>query len=401
MFKGKTIVLGITGSIAAYKSADIASRLTREGLTVKTVMTEAATKFIAPLTLRTITRQPVGLDQFSSEQTGNIYHLSLAEEADLILVAPATANVIAKIARGIADDLLTTTVLAANHPVVIAPAMNSKMYLAEETQENLRLLKRAGCLIIEPAVGKLVCGAEGVGRLAPVEKIVDTVKEELLRQRDLNGVKFLITAGGTQEPLDPVRFIGNRSSGKMGHALAEEAAWRGAEVTLVSGPTDLVTWEKVNLVSVQTAEEMRQAALNHFDKAQVIIMAAAVADYRPATHSKDKIKSGKKELEIILVPNPDILGELGRKKKKQLLIGFAAETENLLENARQKLKAKNLDLIVANDISKPGIGIGSDENEAYLLSSDGASEHLPRMFKRELARIILDRIVEFLRKHKA
>lgn len=401
MLKDKTVILGVSGSIAAYKAADVASRLVREGITIKVVMTEAATQFISALTFKTITRQPVGVDEFESEPPGKIYHLSLAEEADLILVAPATANVMAKIARGIADDLLTTTILSAKCPLLIAPAMNPKMYLAEETQENLKLLRRTGCRIIEPAVGKLACGVEGVGRLAPVEDIVNAVKEGLAEQEDLKGFKVLVTAGGTQELIDPVRFISNRSSGKMGHALAEEAARRGAEVTLVSGPSELVAWEKIDLVPVQTAEEMRNAVLKHFDKAQVLIMAAAVADYRPAQPGKSKIKSGSSKLELTLIPNPDILGELGQRKKKgQLLIGFAAETEDLLENAERKLKAKNLDLIVANDISRPEIGIGSDENEVYLLSPGGKPEHLPRTSKREIARIILNKVVELSRSSK-
>lgn len=397
MLKDKTIVLGVSGSIAAYKAADIASRLGREGMTVKVVMTDAATKFVAPLTFKTITRQPVAVDQFDSGPPGKIYHLSLAEEADLILVAPATANVLAKIARGIADDLLTTTILSAKCPLLIAPAMNSKMYLADETQENLKLLRRAGQRIIEPTSGKLACGVEGVGRLASVEEIVNAVKEELTRQQDLAGVKILVTAGGTQEPIDPVRFIGNRSSGKMGYALAEEAAHRGANVTLVSGPTDLVVWEKIELIQVQTTAEMYDDLLKRFDRVQIVIMAAAVADFRPDKRSQSKIKSSSGKVELTLVANPDILGELGHRKKKQLLIGFAAESENLLENAKKKLKEKNLDLIVANDVSRPEIGIGSDENEVYIIFPDGKAEYLPRMFKREIARIILNRVVEILK----
>lgn len=392
--KGKTIVLGVTGTVAAYKACEIIRKLKDEGAKVKVVMTKAATHFITPLTLRTLSEERVTTSLFEEEASHPLYHISLAEEADLILVAPATANFIAKVAAGIADDMLTTTVLAARSRVMVAPAMNERMYLNPVTQSNIALLRERGFYFIGPVQGKLAKG-EGIGRLAAIADIVAAVKDELSVAQDFKGKKVIVTAGGTREKIDGVRFISNYSSGKMGYALAREADMRGAKVTLISAPTNLIPPVDTSYVSVTSAEEIRREVLKRFSQADVVLMAAAVADFRPAKMIKGKIKRTSGLKSISLIGTPDILGELGSKKKKQILCGFAAETGNLVGSARAKLKAKNLDLIVANDVSKSGIGFDSDFNQAVIIGRDGKVKKTARIKKEKLARVILDTIKQF------
>lgn len=401
MLKGKTVVLGITGSIAAYKAAEIVRRLVEEGVIVKAAMTRASTRFISPLTLQTLTNQPAHISLFEERIIHPLYHISLAEEADVILVAPASANFIAKVCHGIADDLLTTTVLAAKGPVLVAPAMNSRMYQNPITQENLSRLREREFRIIGPATGKLAEG-EGIGRLADIKDIISAVKEELAKTEDLKGKVFVVTAGGTRERIDDVRFIGNRSSGKMGYALAEEALSRGATVVLIGAPTTLVPPAGVESLSVTSAEEMKEAVLKKFKKADAVVMAAAVSDFRVTKPVKGKIKRSQGLKSLDLTPTQDILSEMGKKKRGQVLVGFAAEAENLVPNATAKLKTKNLDLIVGNDITKPDIGFGSDYNQVIMIDSTGNVVSTEKMTKRELARLIIDRVSEqFKRKTPA
>ncbi len=372
-----------------------------EGVIVKAAMTRASTRFISPLTLQTLTNQPAHISLFEERIIHPLYHISLAEEADVILVAPASANFIAKVCHGIADDLLTTTVLAAKGPVLVAPAMNSRMYQNPITQENLLRLRGRGFRIIGPATGKLVEG-EGIGRLADIKDIISAVKEELAKTEDLKGKVFVVTAGGTRERIDDVRFIGNRSSGKMGYALAEEALSRGATVVLIGAPTTLVPPTGVESLSVTSAEEMKEAVLKKFKKADAVVMAAAVSDFRVTKPVKGKIKRSQGLKSLDLTPTQDILSEMGKKKRGQVLVGFAAEAEDLVTNATAKLKAKNLDLIVGNDITKPDIGFGSDYNQVIMIDSTGNVVSTEKMTKRELARLIIDRVSEqFKRKTPA
>jgi phosphopantothenoylcysteine decarboxylase/phosphopantothenate--cysteine ligase len=394
MLKGKTVVLGITGSIAAYKSAEIARRLMEEGVTVKTVMTRASTRFISPLTLRTLTNQPVATSLFEERIIHPLYHISLAEEADCILIAPASANFVAKVCHGIADDLLTTIVLAAKGPVLVAPAMNWRMFENPITRENLSRLRERGYRIIGPATGKLAEG-EGIGRLADPNDIISAVKEELAKTQNLKGKVVVVTAGGTQERIDDVRFIGNRSSGKMGYALATEAYLRGATAVLISAPTTLPPPTGVEFISVTSAEEMKEAVLKKSKNADAVVMTAAISDFRVTKPIKGKIKRTRGLKSLDLIPTDDILAELGRKRKRgQVLVGFAAEAENLVVNAKAKLKAKNLDLIVANDITRPDIGFGSDYNQVVMIDRSGNVESTERITKKDLARLIIDRIVK-------
>lgn len=386
------MVLGVTGSIAAYKAAEIISRLKKEKADVKVVMTKGATEFITPLTLQTLSQNPVAVEAFALPERWEVEHISLADQGDLFLLAPATANVIGKIASGIADDLLTATVMATKAPVVIAPAMNVKMYENPITQANIEKLLSLGYKLVEPGYGPLACGYEGKGRLADIDSIIAGVKEVLANQQDFAGMRILVTAGPTQEPIDPVRFLSNHSTGKMGYALAEAAVRRGAEVILVSGPTNLLPPKGVTLVKVQTAREMYQAVLKYLPNTQVIIKSAAVADYRPKSVASQKIKKGSDDWSIELERNPDILYELGQRKEKTILVGFAAETNDLVENALNKIKKKNLDLIVANDLTLAGAGFGTDTNIVKLISSDGQVQGLPQMSKKELAHLILDRV---------
>lgn len=395
MLKGKKIVVGVAGGIAVYKVVDIVSRLKKQGATVYVVMTKAAANFVTPLTFREISGHPVVVDMWNETPQWNVEHIELASSADLFLLAPATGNIIGKIAGGIADDMLSTTVMATTAPVLLAPAMNTNMYLNPIVQENIAKLTALGYVFIEPESGMLACGTEGIGRLPAPEVIVEKVVELLTKKSDFSGKKVLITAGGTQEAIDPVRYIGNRSSGKMGYALAKNALARGAEVILISGPTHLTPPVGATLYRVQSAEQMRQEVLAHYATSDIVIKAAAVADYRPQTVSTDKIKKNSNTLELHLEKTKDILLELGQLKKQQILVGFAAETQELLAHAQGKLTRKNLDMIVANDITIPGAGFNIDTNIVKLLHRDGLIEELPKMSKEQLAGIILDKIKKY------
>lgn len=396
----KTVLIGVTGCIAAYKSAEIVRALQKRGLRVKVVMTEHATHFIDPLTFRSLTHEPVAVGLFD-DPSDPIHHISLAEEADLFLIAPCTANVVAKIAHGIADDLLTTTALACTAPLVVAPAMNVHMYEAAATQENLSALARRGARIVEAGSGYLACGDVGRGRLAEIEDIVDCVLETLEGEarRDLEGMHVLVTAGPTEEPIDPVRFITNRSSGKMGYAVAEAAAARGAKVTLVSGPVALDAPAGVDRVPVRTACEMLQSASDPFERCDIAVFTAAVADMRPAAPVDHKLKKSSSDdadllSRIELVENPDILATLAAQKHDgQVVIGFAAETDDVVANAQRKLASKHADLIVANRVGE-GVAFGTDDNQATFVLADESVE-LPLMPKRELADRILDQALAF------
>jgi phosphopantothenoylcysteine decarboxylase / phosphopantothenate---cysteine ligase len=392
------ITLGVTGGVAAYKAAELVRRLQQDGFTVQVVMTRSAREFVTPLTFAALSGQKVITDLFA-ESGGEanlesaIEHIAVAQRTDLLLVAPATADVIAKFARGIADDFLTTLHLASTAPVVIAPAMNVNMWNHPATQENLEMLRARGVHVVQPDEGYLACGMTGPGRLAGQEAIVATVREVLKLKRDLESEGVLVTAGPTCEDLDPVRYITNRSSGKMGYAVAEAAARRGARVVLVSGPTALDAPAGVERVSVRTALEMHQAVRQHFFTATVGIFAAAVADYRPAEPLSQKLKRSKDPLTLKLEPNPDILASVAKEKGTRLVVGFAAETGHVAENARKKLSAKNADLIVANDVTAEGAGFDLDTNVVTLLARDGRDLALPKMTKREVAERILDEVV--------
>jgi len=390
-----TIVLGVTGGIGAYKACEVARSLMRAGAIVKVVMTESATKFVTPVTFRALTRQPVGVSMWD-EPDDKIHHVSLAEEADVMVIAPCTANVIAKLAHGRADDLLTTTALATEAPLVIAPAMNVHMWRKEVTQANVAALRARGVTFVEPESGELACGDVGEGRLAAVDTVVAAAIAELDRARDLVGVTLLVTAGGTREPIDPVRYIGNRSSGLTGFAIAQEAARRGADVTLVTGPSTLADPFGVRTVRVETALQMRDAAEAAFDDADAVVASAAVADFRPAQASEDKIKKDEAPDTIALERNPDILAGLGARKGLRVLVGFAAESGDAAAEARRKLVAKNLDMVVANDITASGLGFDSTRNRVTLVTEDG-DEDLDEMDKRALARVLVDRLSAMMR----
>ncbi len=386
----KTIILGITGSIAAYKAADIASKLTQAGAKVEVVMTEPATRFITPLTLRSITGRAVVTDMFDLDSQHSIEHIALGEAADVVVIAPATASIMAKMAAGIASDMVTLTVLATKAPVIVAPAMDVDMFANAITQENLAKLKARGFTIVDPGYGRLASGKVGWGRLADVEKIMATIEQVLARSTDLAGKRLVVTAGGTREPIDPVRHIGNPSSGKMGYALAEAARDRGAKVTLITASTSLPQPAGMEVVPVETTAQMRQAVAKAVAKADALIMAAAVTDYQPKTAAKSKIKKGSPELTLELVRTPDILAEV---KGSFLKIGFAAESEDLVANAKKKLEKKKLDIIVANDITDKKSGFGVDTNKVTLIDKKGKVEKLPLLSKREVADKILDRVV--------
>ena len=393
MLANRTIVLGITGGIAAYKAAEIASKLTQSGARVEVIMTESATRFIAPLTLRSLTGRPVVTDMFELASEFNIEHIALAEAADVVVIAPATAATIAKLAAGISDDMLTCTVLATKAPVIVAPAMNVNMFENTITQDNLAKLKARGFTIIDPTYGRLASGKMGFGRLAGTEKIIGTIKQVLGRGGDLEGKRIVVTAGGTQEPIDPVRHISNRSSGKMGYALAEAARDRGAEVKLITAPTSLPEPVGIEVIHVETALQMKEAVAKATSQADALIMAAAVADYQPKSIARAKIKKETPSLTLELVRTPDIITEV---KGDFLKIGFAAESEDVVANARQKLEKKQLDLIAANDITATDSGFGSDTNKVTLIDRDGKVEDLPLLTKREVADKILDKVVELL-----
>ncbi|MBN1664161.1 MAG: bifunctional phosphopantothenoylcysteine decarboxylase/phosphopantothenate--cysteine ligase CoaBC [Deltaproteobacteria bacterium] len=395
MLKNKNILIGITGGIAAYKAAELTRAFIKKGAHVKVIMTKNAAEFITPLTLRTLSRNPVYMDMFSLTGDFSIAHISLAREADVVVIAPATANVIGKIAGGLADDLLTTSVMATTAPVLICPAMNTNMYENPIVKGNLAKLAENGYRILEPAYGELAERTEGAGRLPEVPEIVDEV-ESILTAKDLAGEKIIVTAGPTQEPFDPVRFITNHSSGKMGYAVAAMARRRGADVVLISGPTALPKPRGVKFIPVTTALEMRDAVMKHLKDATVVIKAAAVADYRPATRAASKIKKKEGPLEIMLERNPDIIAEIGKKKGRRVVVGFAMETDNLIENAAAKLKNKNMDLIVANDLNQEGAGFQTDTNVITILDRKGGREALPLLDKTEVADRILDRVKKIL-----
>ena len=393
------ITLGVTGGVAAYKSAELVRRLQQEGHSVQVVMTRAACEFVTPLTFAALSGQKVITDLFPKSSTGEanldsaIEHIAVAQRTDLLLVAPATADILAKFARGLADDFLSTLYLASTAPVIVAPAMNVNMWQHAATQENLAVLKVRGVHVVEPNAGYLACGMTGPGRLAELDEILKAVQEIAQTKRDLAGETLLVTAGPTCEDIDPVRYITNRSSGKMGYAVAEAGARRGAKVTLISGPTALAAPEGVERVDVRTAEEMLVAARKHFPSCSLAVFAAAVADYRPAEPASSKIKRSKEALTIRLEPNTDILATLAKEKGERIIVGFAAETDRVAENARKKLAQKNADLIVANDVTAEGAGFDHDTNIVTLFSRDGRDLPLPRISKAEVAERILDEAV--------
>jgi phosphopantothenoylcysteine decarboxylase/phosphopantothenate--cysteine ligase len=395
MLKGKKIVLGVTGGIAAYKAAELTRELVRKGADVRVVMTRNAAEFIAPLTFGTLSGNPVYADMFASVEDHNLAHISLAEFADILLIAPATANIIGKIAAGLADDLLSTVVMATKSPVLICPAMNTHMYDNPIVRENIRKLTAGGYAFMEPGYGELACASEGRGRLPDIPEIVEEV-ESILTDKDLTGETVLVTAGPTREPFDPVRFVTNYSSGKMGYALAIAARRRGAKVVLVSGPVSLPAPRGMTVVSVSSAVEMHNAVMEHLKASTVIIKAAAVADYRPDARSESKIKKQSGPLKLTLARNPDIIAEVGKKKGKRILVGFAVETENLVKNARAKLIGKDMDLIVANDVTQIGAGFGYDTNIIKILDRDGGQFEMPMMDKAEAADRILDRVRDII-----
>lgn len=392
MLKGKKIVLGVTGGIAVYKAVDLVSRLRKQGCEVRVVMTEHAQQFVTPLTFKEISGNQVAVSMWSSNQEFNVEHIALANWADAFVVAPATANIIAKMAYGLADDLLSTTLLAAQAPIVVCPAMNTGMYENVATQENIAKLKSRGVTVMPPGVGKLACGTSGAGRLPEPQEIVEFLNAFFAkREGDLRGLKVLVTAAGTREPIDPVRFVGNRSSGKMGYAVAQMAAERGAEVLLISGPSALSIPANVKAIKVETTNEMLEACLESYDKVDIVIKAAAVADYRPRDVAEQKIKKKTDDaLTVVMDKNPDILKTLGAKKTHQVLVGFAAETQNLLENARDKVVKKNLDMIVANDVTAAGAGFNADTNIVKFLFANGEVRSLEQMPKVDVANCILD-----------
>ena len=394
MLAGKHIVLGVSGSIAAYKAADLASKLAQAEALVDVVMTRDATQFVSPLTFRSLTHRPVVLELFDPGSELSVEHVALAERADVIVVAPATANILAKFAHGLADDALTCTVLATAAPVVVAPAMDGNMYRSLATTENLATLRERGFIQVGPATGRLASGLTGEGRLAEVPEIVGTIRAVLGRQGDLAGTGIVVTAGGTREPIDPVRVITNRSSGKMGYAIAEAARDRGARVVLVAAPTALPDPPGMETTHVESVFQMREAVLDACRNASALIMAAAVSDYKPARVADQKIKKGGEErLALQLVKTADFFQEV---PEHVMRVGFAAESEDLVENARSKLHGKAMDLIVANDITSTDSGFGTDTNRVVILDREGHEEHLPLMLKYEVAQRILDRVASLL-----
>ena len=394
MLKGKTIVLGVTGGIACFKAAALASMLVKQHASVQVIMTENATKFVTPLTFEQLTGQKALTDTFDRNFRHSVEHIAVADRADLVLIAPATANIIAKLAHGLADDMLTTTVLACDCPKAIAPAMNTKMYENPVTQDNLAILRRYGWEVAEPASGHLACGTEGKGRLPEPEELLELCLHAIAREKDLQGKRLLVTAGPTREALDPVRYLTNRSSGRMGYAIAKAAARRGAEVTLVSGPTALPRPGYMKIVDVESAQEMYEAVTSRAPEMDIIIKAAAVADYRPAAVAEDKIKKKDGDLSIPLERTLDILGTLGQRKREgQFLCGFSMETRDLIENSRKKLARKNLDMVAANNVKVAGAGFGVDTNVLTLITAQGETE-LPLMSKDAAADALLDAILE-------
>lgn len=393
MLKGKHVLLGVTGSIAAYKIANLASMLVKLNADVHVIMTKNSEQFISPITFETLTGNKVIDDTFERNSGYHVAHIAMAAEADVVMIAPASANVIAKLAHGIADDMLTSTMLAVTAPILLSPAMNTHMYENPITQENIEKIKNLGYKIIEPADGYLACGDTGKGKMPEPEVLCECILQEIACKKDMVGKKVLITAGPTRESIDPVRYITNHSTGKMGYALAENAARRGAEVTLVSGPTQLKKPRFVKVTDVITAEEMYRSVEKEFDSQDIVVMSAAVADYRPEVVAENKIKKSDGEMKIPLERTTDILGTLTPRKKQQFICGFSMETENMLENSRAKLKKKNLDMIVANNLKVAGAGFGTDTNVVTIITEDSCEE-LPIMKKEEVAGAIFDRILD-------
>jgi phosphopantothenoylcysteine decarboxylase/phosphopantothenate--cysteine ligase len=399
MLKNKLILLGITGGIAAYKSAELARLLIKEGAVVQVVMTKNAEAFITPLTMKTLTGRPVYSALYNPDAQGNYsatVHIDLAREPQMVVVAPATANILGKMANGIADDLLSTVLMAVNTaecPVILAPSMNTSMFHNPAVRNNIAVLRRRGYNMADPLDGFLACGEVGEGRMVEPSGLLEIIKRKFQQTRDYNGLTVLVTAGPTREALDPVRFLSNHSSGRMGYALAQAAAERGAHVILISGPTVLDTPPGADFYPVVSAQEMYEAVMDKLPAADIVIKSAAVADYRPESISAQKIKKGG-EMTLKLVRNPDILKEIGKKKGNIFVVGFAAETENILVNGKKKITDKNLDMIVANDLTREGAGFNTETNIVHLLFRDGREERLPLMSKYELAHLILDRIKE-------
>ena len=395
MLKGKTVLLGVTGGIACYKSANLASALVKQGANVQVLMTKNATEFIGPHTFESLTGNRVSVDTFDRNYQFQVEHIALADQADLVLVAPATANVLAKLAHGLADDMLTTTILACNCPKIAAPAMNTKMYENPVTQDNLDILRKYGWEIVEPASGRLACGAVGKGKMPEPEDLLETVLHALSHEKDMTGLKVLVTAGPTREALDPVRYLTNHSTGKMGYAIAKAAAARGASVTLVSGPVNLKKPPYMEVVDIVSAQDMFDTVTSRAPDQDIIIKAAAVADYRPASVAEDKIKKSgtDADLSLPLARTSDILAWLGEHRAPgQFLCGFSMETRDMVENSRKKLEKKHIDLIAANNLKQAGAGFGVDTNLLTLIAADGAKE-LPLMSKEEAAHALLDEIM--------
>ena len=400
MLKNKTVVIGVSGGIAVYKACDIVSRLKKLNANVHVIMTNNATEFVTPLTFQSLSQNYVVNDMFEEPKTWDVEHISLAKKADVFLIAPATANVIGKIANGICDDMLTTTVMATTGKVLIAPAMNTNMYRNPILQRNITILKELGYNFVDPESGRLACGDVGEGKLAQPEVIVNEVVNLLTdEEKDLQGQKIMITAGPTVESIDPVRYLTNRSTGKMGYAIAKQAANRGAEVTLVSGPTNIAPPSNIKkLIKIESAKDMYNAIIENFDDNQVIIKSAAVADYKPKTYSDKKIKKNDDDLVIKLDRNKDIAYELGKIKKDKILVGFAAETNDIIENAKGKIQKKNFDFIVANDLTEEGAGFGTDTNIVKIIDKEGNINKYPQMEKDEVANVILDKVKSLLKK---
>lgn len=396
MLNGKRIILGVTGGIAIYKAVDLVSKLRKKGAEVRVVMTEHAAKFVSPLLFSEISGHKCSVSMWDGRDEFNVEHIALANWGNLLLVAPATANILAKMACGIADDLLSTVLLAANSPIIVCPAMNTGMFENAATQENLKTLTGRGITVMEPASGELACGTSGAGRLPEVPEIIAYLEHFLAqREGDMRGLKVMVTAAGTREPIDPVRYVGNRSSGKMGYSIARQALLRGADVTLITGPSALTPPPFAKVVCVETTKQMLDACLAVYSDTDIVIKAAAVADFKPRSVADQKIKKVHPEdgMTIVMDQNPDILKTLGSMKKQQFLVGFAAETQNLLENAANKVRKKNLDMIVANDVSLKGAGFNTDTNIVKFLYPDGTVEALEILSKDEVASILLDRVM--------
>lgn len=392
MLKGKTVILGVTGSIAAYKIANLASMLVKQHCDVHVIMTENATKFINPITFETLTNNRCMVDTFDRNFEFNVSHISLAQKADMMLIAPASANVIAKLAHGIADDMLTTTALACDKPILVSPAMNTRMYENTITQDNIDTLRSYNFTIIEPETGRLACNDVGTGKMASETVLMNYIMREIACEKDLHGKKILITAGPTREAVDPVRFISNHSTGKMGYALARQAMFRGADVTLITGPTALTPPPFVEVINVESAKEMFEEVITIASKQDIIIKSAAVADYKPVSTAKEKIKKKDGNSVIELARTQDILSHLGSNKKEgQILCGFSMETENLIENSKKKLETKHADMIVANNLKENGAGFGTDTNIVTLITKDDTVE-LPLLSKDEVANRVLSKL---------